>query len=130
MNTKLVNGERVDLTVDEETQRAASEAAWAAGETARALQSKIDEVHAFVGKKTAALADPLDSLRMTVITGLQGDRARGKPLAADRQAILDAAEADARKALAEDLLIAADDILSTITATTDVPQAFIDRGVS
>ena len=34
---KLVNGERVQLTADEETARDNEEAAWAAGEDARAL---------------------------------------------------------------------------------------------
>ena len=82
--------------------------------------AKIAQVKKLVIDKSAALSDPLDALRMTVITGLQGDRARGKPLTAPLQKILDDAESDARKVPAESLLVAADTIIADIDNVTDV----------
>jgi len=92
-------------------------------------ETKLAEVHRIVAEKSSQLSNPLDNLRMTVITGLQGDRARGRPMPADRQAILDSAEADPRKPQAEALLIAVDDIIANIDTIDDVAQAFIDRGI-
>lgn len=93
-------------------------------------QQKLDRAHAIVAEKVAALSEPLDYLRTTVITGLQGDRARGKPIDAPRQAILDAAKADYRKVMAEELLIAADNVIANIDSIEDVDQAFIDQGIA
>ena len=91
---------------------------------------KIKQVYEIVANKSKNLANPLDNLRMTVITGLQGDRARGKPLDAGRQKVLDDAESDPRKSSAEALLIAADDIIAIIDTIDDIDQAFIDRGIT
>jgi hypothetical protein len=78
----------------------------------------LPELYRIVAEKQSALSDPLDDLTLTVITGLQGDRARGKPLTPQQQAILDAGDTDPRRQVVEDLLVAAKSIRADIDAGT------------
>jgi hypothetical protein len=80
-----------------------------------------DELYRVVEEKQEALSDPLDDLTLTVITGLQGDRARGKPLTPQQQAILDAGDTDPRRQQVEDLLVAAKSIRADIESGVITP---------
>lgn len=73
-------------------------------------------------EKTGALSSRLDTLALMVIVGLQGDRERGggAPLEPGKQAILDAGNADPRRQPAEDLFLAAQEILADLDNVTDV----------
>ena len=79
--------------------------------------------------KEAALKSPLDSLRRTKASLLQGKRGKGKPLTADETGYLDALEADPRVLASVTLLDAAESIIAdidsgAITTLAEVDQAF------
>ena len=85
---KLVNGERVQLTADEETARDNEEAAWAAGEDARALASMREERNRLLAETDwYAVSDRTLSAEMTAYRKDLRDLPAGKTTKAHVDAI-------------------------------------------
>lgn len=82
--------------------------------------AKIKRVYDVANERARALAEPMDTLKLNIITGLQGDRARSNPMSPQQVGILNNAEADPRRSQAESLLMAAESIIDDIDNVIDV----------